>query len=47
MDQDWNHLLGVQLLVDTQEIDLYHILLCVIGMDVCWDGGDESNPFLT
>lgn len=47
MDQDWNHLLGVQLLVDTQEVDLYHLLLCVIGMDVCWDGSDESNPFLT
>lgn len=26
-DQDWSHPLGTQLLVDTQEVDLYHLLL--------------------
>lgn len=30
-------------LVDTQDIELYH--LCVTDMDVCWDVADEPNRF--
>lgn len=46
-DQNRCHSLGAQLLVDTQEVDLHHLLLCVIDVNVGWDGTNETNQFPT
>lgn len=41
-DQHWSHPLGAQLLVDTQEVDLYHLLLSEKGKKKKTENSDEA-----
>ena len=42
-DQDWGQTLGSQLLVDTEEVDLHHLLAFVIHPDIGRHGRNEAN----
>ena len=45
-DEDWGQPLGSQLLVDTEEVNLHHLLLLVVHPDVGGDCGDETDQLV-